>query len=150
MSINNDLNISEFKSPYLKFILNVLFTGYWLNNGINKALKPLGLTEPQFNTLSLLFKSGVNPMNISEIQRGMIQKESNVSRIIDKLHKKGWVLRKTCDYNRRKADVKITKEGKKIFMEASHLVRDFHEPLNKKLNESEYNQLSEILDKLRS
>jgi DNA-binding MarR family transcriptional regulator len=150
MSILEDLNVSEFKSPYLKSVLNVLFTGNWLTSGINRALKPLELSEPQFNTLTIVYEKAGMPISMSEIQAGMIQKESNVSRIVDKLHNRGWVIRKLCSENRRKVDVVITDKGRTVFKDASRRVMAFHNPMMKKLTVKEYEVLSDILDKLRS
>lgn len=150
MSIHEELNILEFKSLYLKSVLNVLFTGHWLTSKITRVLKPLGLSEPQFNTLTILFEQAGEPISMEVIQAGMIQKESNVSRIVDKLHNHGWVVRKLCAENRRKVDVVITKEGRAVFNEASRQVMAFHEPLMRKLTEKEFGILSDMLDKLRN
>jgi MarR family 2-MHQ and catechol resistance regulon transcriptional repressor len=150
MTISEELQVKDFPSPYLKAVLNILFTGHWLTGRINNALKPLGTSEPQYNVLTILFVQRGVPISASEMQDRMIQRESNVTRIVDKLVDRGWATRELCEKNRRKVDIIITEEGRKVFKKGSELVMKFHEPLMNKLAADDMEFISEKLDLLRN
>ena len=150
MGLHEELNIENFESPYYKAILNVIYTGQWLLNGINRVLKPVGLTEPQFNVLSVLFRHRTEPANMGDIAAGMVQKESNTTRIVDKLVARGWAVRETCPVNRRKVDVRITPEGRKVFREGHRRVKAFHASLEDRWPPGEAQRISDGLDSLRT
>ena len=150
MSIRDDLNVKQFSSPYMEAVLNVLFTGHWLTDETNKVLRPMGLTEPQFNVLTLIYAARGKPISSQVIQSGMIQRQSNVTRIVDKLVRRGWVTRDTCPENRRKVDITITEEGKEAYKNARKAVMGFHSRLMGKISNKDAEQLSMLLDVLRT
>ena len=149
MDIREELKIGSLESPYYKAMLSIVYTGQWLRNGINRALKPIGLTEPQFNVLAVLFRHRTERANMGDIAAGMVQKESNTTRIVDKLVARGWAIRETCPVNRRKVDVYITPEGRKVFREGHRRVKAFHASLRDRWPPGEEDRISDSLDALR-
>jgi MarR family transcriptional regulator, 2-MHQ and catechol-resistance regulon repressor len=74
-----------------------------------------------------------------------------VTRLLDRLVKKGFVLRETCPENRRKIDISVTESGIELFhkahFEAKKALRNYFED---QVSKDEANELRKILNKMRS
>jgi DNA-binding MarR family transcriptional regulator len=78
----------------------------------------------------------------------MLDKNSNASRLVEKLRAKGHVERRTCEYDRRQVDVVITELGL-TFLASIDPEFNMLKGTGGGLNEQEYLQLSDLLDRLR-
>lgn len=114
-----------------------------------QMLKPLA-TEPQYNVMRILAGQNGNPVTVQEIQERMIQKSSNVTRIIDKLVEKGWVNRSICEENRRKMDITITRMGLEDLKLLDKKVHKTHAPYQGRLTTEEIKTLNQLLTKLNT
>ena len=90
MNISEELK-SKFTNEYQKAMVNLLYTHNVLNNKTNKLFKPYGLAGPQFNVLRILRGQLPNAASVGLIKERMIERNSDVSRIVDRLYKKGLV-----------------------------------------------------------
>ncbi len=137
------------QDPHQRAYLNIMYTGNWLFNRINNALKPFDLTEPQYNVLRILRGQHGQAMSLYEVQDRMIQKMSNVSRLIDKLLEKGWVARTECKDNRRKVDIRITDSGLNILEEVEPALLATFATIDANLSTEEAATLGNLLDAMR-
>ena len=149
MGISEDIKQKVFKSEISKAIINVHFTNNWLHERQLTIFKPYGLTEPQYNALRILRGQYPNPSTINLIIDRMMDRMSNASRIVDKLEKKGLVLREQSEYDRRAVDVLITEKGLELLKELD-VKMDEWELEFKGISELEASQLNELLDKFRA
>lgn len=138
------------KDPYNRAFLNIMYTGSWLVSRINQILKSSGISEPQYNVLRILRGQQGKPMNMFEVQNRMLQRMSNVSRLVDKLVSKGLVLRTPSKDNRRMVDLAITDKGMELLNELDPVVGDFIHGIARNLKKDEAKKLSEWLDDLRN
>jgi len=148
MGIEKDIQQIEFVDEIQKLMINQLYTGRWITNLISKQLKPFRLTIQQYNVLRILKGQGGKPISINAISSRMIDKMSNVSRLIDKLVEKKLVDRKVNRADRRQVDIFISEEGIKMVNSIVALEPKLKANFNK-LNNSEAKQLNHLLDKLR-
>lgn len=130
-------------------MLEIIVLGHQMTDDVSRALKPMDISEPQFNVLRILRGQKGNPITVQDIQSRMIQRTSNVTRIIDKLLNKGFVERSECPTNRRKMDITITEPGLTCLEELDEIVGALHEANLNKLNQSELTQLNKLLEKLK-
>ena len=135
---------------YFKAFKAIMISGHWYTDQLNTILKPYGLSEPRYNVLRLLEEAGGVAMAQQDIQDRMIQRSSNVSRIIDKLLAEGYVSRVINEDNRRKMDICLTAEGRKFLKKVSKKVLEFHGGLSDNLSSQEYLQIATLLKKLGS
>lgn len=133
---------------YKMTVLQIVKTGHWITDQVGLVLKEDGITEPQFNVLRILKGRQGRPVTVKEIQQDMIQRSSNVTRIVDKLIDKGLVSRKECPSNRRKMDVLITPKGEDFLKILNEKIEYFHELFHKKITEEEWGALDRIIKKL--
>lgn len=149
MKIEEEIQQGSFKSEYHKLLINQLFTGKWVAETISKHLKKFDLTSEQYNVLRILRGQYPGAIAVNAICERMIDKMSNVSRLVDKLQKKELVNRKVNLQDRRQMDITITEKGlellKKLDQEEEQLISNFMH-----LSENDAKALNELLDKLRS
>jgi DNA-binding MarR family transcriptional regulator len=136
-------------NPHMRAFLNIMVTGAWLEGRMNAILKPYGLTEPQYNVLRILRGQNGSAMNLYEIVDRMVHPTSNVSRIIDKLLEKGWVLREECPSNRRRVNISITQEGLKTLDILQPIFDNNLNEFQSRLTPEQAFGLSEALEMLR-
>lgn len=111
MKIEEAIKQKGFKSEYQKLFINIIYTANWLNNETLKVLKPFKISPQQYNVLRILKGQYPKSININNIISRMLDKNSNASRLVDKLKLKGLIERGTCNNDRRQVDIKITKNG---------------------------------------
>jgi DNA-binding MarR family transcriptional regulator len=148
MSIEQDIKQANFKSPYSKAIINVIYTNNWLQSLQVEIFKPFDLTLQQYNVLRILRGQYPTPITVIAIIERMLDKMSNASRLVDKLLAKDLVIRRLCIHDRRAVDVIITEKGLKLLEELDTLQNQWEDKLHG-LTENEALQLSDLLDKMR-
>lgn len=148
MSLEKDIKQPNFKSPYSKAIINVIYTNNWLQSLQVEIFKPFDLTLQQYNVLRILRGQYPNPITVIAIIERMLDKMSNASRLVDKLLAKNLVIRRLCPHDRRAVDVIITEKGLRLLEEIDELQHRWEDKLHG-LTESEASQLSDLLDKMR-
>jgi DNA-binding MarR family transcriptional regulator len=80
----------------------------------------------------------------------MITKNSNTTRLIDKLLLKELVTREICPNNRRKMEITITNKGLELLSELDPKVIEHEHFFSKNLEENELKQLNILLEKYRT
>ena len=143
------VHIVNVNTNYLKAIHQIICAGHWITDTVGQELKEFGITEPQFNVLRILHGRKGRPIAVQESQEQMVQRTSNVTRIVDKLLEKGLVDRQECSENRRKMDITITPEGSNMLAILSKKVYQFHGPMAQNLTEEEAQTLTKLIIKLR-
>jgi DNA-binding MarR family transcriptional regulator len=129
---------------------NLLKTGSWIELRIKAALKPFNLTHAQLNVLHLLMESDPNPVSAGDLKERMLVNNPDVTRLLDRLIKKGLVLRKICPDNRRKIDISLSDSGKELFEKAHQAAKQSLENyFEDKITEKEAKRLRKILRKMR-
>tara|TARA_R100001015_G_scaffold9368_1_gene3665 strand:- start:229 stop:708 length:480 start_codon:yes stop_codon:yes gene_type:complete len=148
MKIEEEIKQGAFKSVYHKLMINQLFTGKWVADVISNHLKPFDLTSQQYNVLRILRGQYPQAISVNAICDRMIDKMSNVSRLVDKLKAKGWVERRVNLEDRRQMDISITEAGLNLLTEIDGVEDKMLCHFNH-LSESEAEQLNNLLDALR-
>jgi len=149
MRLEEELKQGKFQSEHQKAVLNILFTGNWLESDSSQRLKPFGISLQQFNVLRILKGQGSNAISVNEIMTRMIDKMSNASRLVEKLRQKDLIERVTNEHDRRQVDVRVTEKGLKLLKEASRTMDTLGE-ITTKITVKEAKLLSEILEKIRA
>jgi DNA-binding MarR family transcriptional regulator len=133
-----------------KVLLNISFTKNVLGDRFQEIMKPYDLSSEQYNVLRILRGQKGKPVNMSDIQERMIAKNSNTTRLIDKLLLKEMVTRKECLANRRKIEILITDKGMDVLATLDPLIIEHENYFAEKLTLSELEQLNTLLEKYRN
>lgn len=132
-----------------KVILNIMFTQNVISDKFNEILKPYDLSSEQYNVLRILRGQKGCPANMCVIQERMIAKNSNTTRLIDKLLLKDFVTREVCPENRRKIEVLITQKGLEVLTELDPKVMEHEQLFATNISKEELEQLNTLLEKYR-
>ncbi|WP_175444645.1 MarR family winged helix-turn-helix transcriptional regulator [Algoriphagus faecimaris] len=148
MKLEEAIKQKEFKDPYNKLVVNLLYTHSYLVTAQNSLFKPYDISPEQYNVLRILRGQQGEPLTISSIQERMLNKMSNASRLVEKLKGKELVQRVECPTDRRQVDVSITSKGMELLETLEKQVSEFnHKVIH--LDENEVIRLNELLDQLR-
>ena len=147
MKIEEEIKQVKFKSLHQKAVINLIFTSSWLQGQQQNFFKSFGLTNQQFNILRIL--KGQHPKTISatEIKSRMLDKNSDVSRLLNRLEAKGLIHKQSCPKDKRAFDVAITAAGLDILADLDKKQKQIDTVL--RLTEKEAEELSNLLDKAR-
>lgn len=148
MSLEEDIKQDKFQSEHQKASINILYTGSWLYNVNAAYLKKFGITPEQFNVLRILRGSHPTPMMLSEVAARMIDRNSNCTRLVEKLRQKGLVSREICENNRRQVDISINDKGLQLLKKIDADEPAWLQSLSG-ITKAEAKELNRILDKLR-
>jgi DNA-binding MarR family transcriptional regulator len=78
----------------------------------------------------------------------MIDKNSNATRLVEKLRANNFVTREQCSENRRQVDINITQKGLNLLTEIDNENEKWLKTF-KNLSNKEFKSLNTLLDKLR-
>lgn len=148
MRLEEAIKQKEFKDPYNKAVVNLLFTHGHIVAKQSALFKPFGLSPEQYNVLRILRGQNGNPITVSSIQDRMLNKMSNASRLVEKLKLKGLVVREECPTDRRQVDIIITGKGLEVLEALENAIYALNRELIQ-LNNEEIELLNDLLDKLR-
>jgi len=150
MNIEAELKSTKPMPPRQRATLNILFTASWLSCQMQRQLRDFGLSLPQYNLLRILNGSFPKGLSVLDIKGRMIDRSSNVSRLVEKLREHSLVDRVAHSGDRRMVVVSISEKGKALLdeIQAAGFVDPNKMPGNK-LSEGEAAELAHLLDKFR-
>ena len=148
VKLEEALKSSKFKNPVQRAGLNVLYTAWWLKTMSSKELKNFDLTHEQYNVLRILKGKHPEKMCVKDIASRMIEKNSNVPRIIDRLESKSLIERGQGEVDGRQTVMALTKTGVTVLENATEALNSIWENVIS-ISEDDANKLNSLLEKLR-
>ncbi len=148
VKIEEAIKQPKFRNDYQKVVVNLMYTSGWLNARQEEFFKPFGITSSQFNILRILRGQAGKSLTGAEIKSRMLERNSDISRLLDRLARKKLIHRRQCPDDKRATDVTITKSGMTILHEIDAHIDDTEKKLFQ-LTREEARQLSDLLDKAR-
>jgi len=138
----------NFKNETHKAGLNILYTAWWLKTLMSKELKSFGLTHEQYNVLRILKGKSPEEMCVKDIACRMIEKSSNVPRIIDRLVIKKLVRRSNDANDKRHTVMSLTEAGLNILELSTQKINQVFEKTIL-MNEASAAELNSLLELIR-
>lgn len=115
----------------------------------NALFKSKDLTGAQYNVLRILRGAGSEGLSCREIGERMINRESDITRMLDRLEGRGLITRERQTDDRRVVLGFITKAGLELLKELDKPVDELHRSLMGHMSEKELDSLLELLGKAR-
>ena len=147
MKIEDEIKQQKFKTPHQKAVLNLIYTTSWMQGRQKDIFKTFGITLQQFNILRILRGQHPNSTSATEIKSRMLDKNSDVSRLLDRLLAKKVITKRVSANDKRAADVNLTEEGLELLKAIDKKQNQIDNVLL--LSEEEAIILSDLLDKSR-
>jgi DNA-binding MarR family transcriptional regulator len=125
-----------------------LYTAWWLKTVFAIEFKKYGLTAEQFNVMRILKGKHPEKMCVRDITSRMIEKNSNVPRIIDRLEIKKMVKRSVSPQDKRETSISITEVGINILEIVSAVMKTSTQKTIK-ISEQDAADLNNYLESMR-
>ncbi len=148
MKIEDEIHQKQFRSDYQKATVNLIYTYGWLTTRLRQFLSRYDITLQQFNVLRILRGQHPGSMSTSVIRDRMLDRNSDASRIVDRLHRQGLVDKQPCPNDRRLVDVSINDKGLQLLETIDKSQQEIDNLLGN-LTSTEIQELNRLLDKSR-
>ncbi len=138
----------RFESPLQEAMLNLLVAAAHVMERTDRVLAAHGITQPQYNVLRILRGAHPNGYPRCDIAERMIDRAPDVTRLIDRLERQGFVERDRSASDRRLSIARITAAGLKLLDEVDPSLRETHAFLGDRISASDRLELSRICERI--
>lgn len=138
-----------FASPEEEVYLSILRTAETLSWGIAETLKEAELTPTQYNVLRILRGAGAEGATCGQISERMVTKDSDITRLLERLDARGLITRARDGHDRRFITVRITEEGLRLLASLDEPVAECHKRQIGHLGRERLAALGKLLDVTR-
>lgn len=136
-----------FKSDYQKALVNLIYTHNWVTKDMKTYFKTFGITSKQYNILRIL-KGAQKPVSTLFVRDRLVESQSDVSRIVDRMLNKELISKKVCRNDKRLVDLELSPKGVEI-LDKVKVDQGFIDKVFMNFNSNEISQLNNLLDKIR-
>lgn len=136
-------------SPEEALFLDLLRTTDMLSRGLVQILKAEDLSATQYNVLRIL-RGAPEGLACGEIANRMITRDPDVTRLLDRLEKRGLISRCRQTRDRRSVMARISPEGLKLLGRLDEPVQTAHRTQLGHLGRERLQELTELLRVSRS
>jgi len=139
-----------FASLEEEVILNLARTAEYVMSRGAEVFKTADLTPTQYNALRILRGAGDEGLTCGEIGERMVTKDSDITRLLDRLERRGLISRERPETNRRVVLTRITDAGLTLLAELDGSVEESHRRTAGHLGKQRLKTLNELLEALRA
>ena len=130
--------------------LNIQRTAEMLWSGVNETFKRVDLTPTQYNVLRILRGAGGQGVSCSEVSERLVTKDSDITRLLDRLETRGLISRERDKRDRRVITTRITDEGLRLLAGLDKPIAECHRRQLGHLGEKRLATLSKLLEDARN
>jgi DNA-binding MarR family transcriptional regulator len=143
--ISTDVGAGIPVSDEYETFLSLIAAANLLTRGFAEALRPSGLTPTQFNVLRVLRCAG-RPLHCGEMGGRLSSPDPDVTRLLDRLEKRGLIERRRDETDRRVVMTSLTAEGRTLLAELEGPVGRIHREQLSHLGSEKLATLSRLLE----
>ena len=111
-------------------------------NEAEQLVKTAGLTGAQYNVLRILRGAGPEGLACREIGERMISHDPDITRLLDRMEKRGLITRERQTDDRRVVKTCVTAKGLELLKTLDHPVRDLHKRQFRGMSATQLNGLA--------
>ena len=149
-SVLEEIKQSKPRTPSQEAYIALVRTADDAKRFATRALEPEGVTLQQYNVLRILRGSGELGLPTLAIAERMVERTPGVTRLIDRMEGKGWVVRKRCTADRRRVWCRITEQGLALLARLDAPFTEVDSTLCEVLDGEEIAELLSYLGRLRA
>jgi DNA-binding MarR family transcriptional regulator len=135
---------------YAEFYFCLTRTLGTLQREIDDLLKTFGVSEPQYNVLNVLQEAYPESLSCGDIAGKMVSRDPDITRLLDRLERSGFIERRRGSPDRRLVFVKILEPGMQLMDALREPVARLQERQFASLQDSDIQALLECLARVRS
>jgi DNA-binding MarR family transcriptional regulator len=130
--------------------LSILRTASELSYAVDQFFRPFEITPSQYNVLRILRGAGTDGLCRNEISERMVTATPDMSRLLDRIERAGWVTRVRAEDDRRQVSTYITKSGMELLERLETPTRDFVTRLFSGTAVSDLKTVLKVNDRIRT
>lgn len=146
-ALQQRLKMRPLDNPVVEGMLNLLVTAAHLTQRAETEYGKFGLTTSTYNVLRIL-RGSPEGLPRGEIAQRLVDPAPDVTRIIDRLERRGLVRRTRTRTDRRVSLTRITAKGQELVARAEPANAAQHAPLASALSATEWRQLSAFCERI--
>lgn len=135
-------------SPEQAAFTLLMKTAARLEAELNRVFRPLDLTGPTYNILRILEFAGGAGRSCGDISEQLIAEVPDMTRLLDRLERLGYVLRERSNIDRRMVKVTITDKGSTVLDSLKDPVAACHKRQLGELGEGRLAELTNVLQQI--
>ncbi|HEY0018743.1 MAG TPA: MarR family transcriptional regulator [Longimicrobium sp.] len=129
--------------------LNLQRTANALSQPLAELLRGHDLTPAQYNVLRILRGAGDDGLTASDIGGRMISRDPDITRLVDRLEKRGLVERRRCSQDRRVVWTRISEGGRALIDPLDTSMDEMHRAMLAHMPLERMRMLVELLEEAR-
>ncbi len=130
--------------------LNIARTADVLMLRMTDLLKPYALSATQYNVLRILRGAGETGASCKDIGNRMVTRDPDITRLMDRLEKRGLLTRDRAKEDRRFVTHRLTKAGLELVNQLDRPVEDVHQKAMRHMAPERLRELIALLEEVRS
>jgi DNA-binding MarR family transcriptional regulator len=120
-----------------------------LARGSEEILKLAGLSHAQYNVLRILRGAGDQGLCCREVAERMVTRDPDITRLLDRLERRGLLARSRDSRDRRVITVRITAAGQKLLKDLDGPMAEYNRKLLGHMDRNDLRKLVELLEAAR-
>lgn len=137
--------LKPFASLAQEAYLSIARTHAVLQDGLDRVLKPHGVSSTQYNVLRILRGAGQRGLCRHEVQDRLLTRMPDVTRLLDRMEEAGLVDRERGTADRRFVTTRLTERGRELVDELDAPIAEEHERCLAHLGEDQLRELIRLL-----
>jgi DNA-binding MarR family transcriptional regulator len=137
-------------TPVQEAAANLHRTAAILMQQISVVLAEHGLSPTQYNVLRILRGAGDGGLRPSDIARRLVSPDPDITRLVDRLVRRGWARRDRDDADRRVVLIRIAHDGLHALRVCDGPVQALQRTQFKRLSLTQLRQLTHLLEVVRT
>jgi DNA-binding MarR family transcriptional regulator len=121
-----------------------------LGQEAEQLLKAQGLTGAQYNVLRILRGAEPEGLACRSIGERMISHDPDITRLLDRMEKRGLITRERQKDDRRVVQTRVTAQGLEILKKLDHPMRELHRQQFQHMTAAQLKALSKLLETMTS
>lgn len=130
-------------------MFNIVVTSSWFLKEMASIMAPYNITPAQYNVLRILRGSHPEALTCSALGQRLLDRTPDVTRLLNRLERSGFVCRQRAEHDRRVVEVGITETGLDLLNKMQEKVDNTMDRLAQCLSQDEHVQLNHLLERLR-
>ncbi len=149
MKRNGKLKQDSKASLEAHVFVSLMRTADGLTRGAEALIKPYNLSGAQYNILRVLRGAGDEGLACREIGCRLISRDPDITRLLDRMESRGWIVRTRETQDRRVVKTRITAEGLRLLAELDAPVQELHRRQLGHIPANQLKQFAKLLDRAR-
>ena len=129
-----------------KVVIGIMRASNLLVDDLKKTLKNYPINATEFSVMEFLYSKGEK--SIQEIRDRILLASGSATYVVDNLEKKGYVIRKICQKDKRVTYIGLTETGMKLIDDIFPTHKKNTKKIFEKINDKELVILKEIFKKI--